>query len=310
MEHDRPELERLKAGVNCAALLEHGSPPWQLDRWESTRRCRKYRRGPGEIVLVTHAGRGWWDPCSTARGDAIALLRHLEPSLGFPEACRQLRAFIGIGAANTPGASPCLGWPPSTRWRQRDVPRSGSPAWRYLTQQRGLPARVIHAAIAADGLREGPAGSAWFAHRDHADGLTGIEMRGPAYRGFSRGGGKVLFRLQGGPGPCPRLAVTEAATDALSLAALEGLRANTLYLATAGGIGPATEAALSQLLRARSCHSKAVLIAATDADPAGDRHADQLSRLAAAHATPFLRLRPSSGKDWNEILTSRGEKKG
>ena len=73
----------------------------------------------------------------------------------------------------------------------------------------------------ADAVREGPRGSAWFAHRDGAGRLTGIEMRGSDYRNFSAGGDKTLFRLPGGPGRLTRVAVCEAAIDALSLAAIE-----------------------------------------------------------------------------------------
>jgi len=43
------ELERFRAAVNCGALLESRSPPWQLDRWQSTPSAHKYRRGDGEI---------------------------------------------------------------------------------------------------------------------------------------------------------------------------------------------------------------------------------------------------------------------
>ena len=105
------------------------------------------------------------------------------------------------------------------------------------------------AARVADAVREGPRGSAWFAHRDGAGLLTGIEMRGADYRNFSAGGDKTLFRLPGGPGRLTRVAVCEAAIDALSLAAIERARDDTLYAATAGGMGPATIAALQQLLQ-------------------------------------------------------------
>ncbi len=80
MSHDA-ELDELRAGVSCAVLLERHPPPWQLDKGESTRRCLKYRRGEGEIILVTHEGRGWWDPGSTAKGDVFSLVQHLEPGL-------------------------------------------------------------------------------------------------------------------------------------------------------------------------------------------------------------------------------------
>ena len=90
------EIEWLKAHVNCAALLERLPPVWRLDRVESTRRSLKYRRGEGEIVIVNHDGRGWWDPLSDAKGDFCSLVQHLEPSLTFPEARRLLRDFAGI----------------------------------------------------------------------------------------------------------------------------------------------------------------------------------------------------------------------
>jgi hypothetical protein len=92
--------------------------------------------------------------------------------------------------------------------------------------------------------------------------LAGIEMRGPAWRKFSADGEKALFRLPGGPGFLPRVTVCEAAIDALSLAALEGMRGNTLYAATAGGMGPATAAALLELLEALADNPAAVLVAA------------------------------------------------
>ncbi|MDE8350151.1 MAG: hypothetical protein POG74_11855 [Acidocella sp.] len=81
-DHDE-EIERLKASVSCAAVLEQTAPPWRLDRAESSRRSLKYRRGPGEILIVSHGGRGWWDPLSDARGDIFALVRHLHPGLSF-----------------------------------------------------------------------------------------------------------------------------------------------------------------------------------------------------------------------------------
>jgi hypothetical protein len=61
MSEQGAELEQMRAGVSCAVLLECHPPPWQLDRKESTRRCLKYRRAKGEILLVNHKGRGCRD---------------------------------------------------------------------------------------------------------------------------------------------------------------------------------------------------------------------------------------------------------
>jgi hypothetical protein len=80
--HD-PEIEELRDKVHCAVVLERTPPPWKLDRKESTRLSLKYRRGKGEILIVSHAGRGWWDPTSDAKGDVFGLAQRLEPGLSF-----------------------------------------------------------------------------------------------------------------------------------------------------------------------------------------------------------------------------------
>ena len=99
MSEQDAEIEWLKAEVNCAALLERLPPVWRLDRAESTRRSLKYRRGEGEIVIVNHAGRGWWDPLSDRKGDVFTLVQHLDPGLNFGDARRVLRGFVGIAPA-------------------------------------------------------------------------------------------------------------------------------------------------------------------------------------------------------------------
>jgi len=96
MKDPQREVEELRADVNCAAVLEKATPPWLLDRRESSRRCLKYRRGAGEIVIVTHGGAGWWDPNSDAKGDVFRLVQHLEPGLNFGEVRKWLRRLAGV----------------------------------------------------------------------------------------------------------------------------------------------------------------------------------------------------------------------
>ena len=301
------EIAALKASVNCAAMLERLTPVWQLDVRQSTRRSLKYRRGPGEIVIVSHDGRGWWDPLSEAKGDVFALAQHLDPGLDFGAARRLLRGFAGIVPAYRPSIrvrrSPTDPLPVIRRWERWSPVSPGSPAWLYLAGSRSLPGSILTIAVAADAVREGPHGSAWFAHRDATGMVTGIEMRGADWRNFSAGGSKTLFRLPGGPGPLPRVAVCEGAIDAISLAAIEGLRADTLYAATTGGMGPATIAAIQQLLHAMSADPASILIAATDADMAGRRYAGRLAELATEAGVRFEAILPPDGlNDWNDAL--------
>lgn len=98
-----------------------------------------------------------------------------------------------------------------------------------------------------------------------------------------------------------RICVTEAAIDALSLAAIEGLRDGTIYLSTGGGWSPNTETSLRHLLRQPS----AQLIAATDANSQGETFADRLRALTDELDRDWLRLRPTAD-DWNEVLKQRG----
>lgn len=306
---DRWELDQLRAEVSCAVVLERAG--WRLDRRESSRANLKYRRNAGEIVIVNHDGRGWWDPGSTtAKGDVFALTQRLHPGLNFGQVRRQLRELAGVSpsfpAAQRAAKERAPKPPPGLRWAAHKPVAAGSPTWTYLVGERGLTPGVVLAAADADVLREGPHASAWFAHRDGEGRLTGIEMRGPDYRGFSADGEKSLFRLQLGAEPPARLAVLEAPIKAMALAALEGMRADTLYVGTAGGIGPLTLACLRQEAEALAKRPGAVLVAATDSDAAGDRYASRLIDLASEAGLVAERKAPAGHKDWDAVLKAGG----
>ena len=323
--HDE-ELSQLRAGVSCAALLERLQPGWMLDKEQSTPKCLKYRRGSGEVLIISHGGRGWWDPMSEAKGDVFGLTQHLDPGLNFGQVRKLLRGMVGLKPSHPVlerrRDKPAI--PVAQRWDQRRRLSRGSATWGYLTGERALPPAVLAAADRCDVVREGPRGSAWFAHRDHAGVLTGIDMRGPDWRGFSKASDKSLFRLPGeaaqgsggeavriggggGTGGLTRLAVCEAPIDALSLAALEGVRSDTLYVAITGGMGPLTLACLDALLQGLAVQPEGVLVAATDADRAGERHAQRLAELAQAAGVRSERLVPPGGQnDWNDALVRRG----
>lgn len=316
--HD-PEVERLREAVNCATVLEKFTSGWMLDKAESTRHALKYRRGKGEIIIVNHAGRGWWDPHRGPRepggqGDVFSLVQRLDPSLNFGEVRKALRNMIGLSPeypAYVQGkrrGAPDVA--PAVRWDGRRRLHRGSPAWRYLADDRCLSGAVLAAAVTADAVREGPYGSAWFAHRAHSGHITGIEMRGPRYRGFTANGRKTLFRLPGSRGLITRLVVAEAPIDAMSVASFDQVRADTLYTATAGGMGPDTIAALEALVADLSRRAGARLVIATDGDKPGDRYAAQLAAMADAAEIPTVRALPHHGhKDWNQALQARAGRK-
>ncbi|MBC7502802.1 MAG: toprim domain-containing protein [Herminiimonas sp.] len=115
-------------------------------------------------------------------------------------------------------------------------------------------------------------------------------------RGLGTRGSKVLLR-SGATGAARRIAVTESAIDALSLAALEDWEDETVYLSTGGGFGPLTANAIRVLLSPATR-----LVAATDQGAGGKLLADRLHGIALAAGVSFVRLRPLA-KDWNAQLT-------
>ena len=148
---------------------------------------------------------------------------------------------------------------------------------------------------------KGPYGSVWAKHVDDAGAIIGWEERGQDWRGFSTGGAKALFQF--GMNGARRICVTEAAIDALSLAAIEQTRIDTLYVSTGGGWSPLTALALENLASGEG----AWLVAATDNNVQGEIFADRLRQMADRAGCDFSRLRPEA-EDWNEELKERREK--
>jgi hypothetical protein len=298
---EKSDIEDLRARVGCAAVLEHEG--FAIDLKESTRRAVKFRRAD-EIVIVIHADNGWFDARSDAKGDVFALASYLL-GVGFTDALAAVGDLVAF-QPTTPSWKEPAGRPRETgsvsdRWAYRRSPWRTSATWTYLRQCRGLPWQVVSAAIEAGILREGPFGSMWAKHVDETGSVIGWEERGSEWCGFSTGGAKSLFRF--GKVDARRICVTEAAIDALSLAAIEAIRLDTLYVSTGGGWSPLTAQALA-ILAARE---NARLVAATDNDVQGEVFADRIRQMAALAGCDFSRLRPRC-EDWNEELKAMREK--
>ncbi|TDH61232.1 DUF3991 domain-containing protein [Dankookia rubra] len=314
-----PELEHFRETVDCRTVLDRAG--WKVDQAESIEGAVKFRRSEGEILIVTHNGRGWFDPLSKGqglneeRGDVIALDQRLNGgSLGHVR--KRLRLLSGVAPRLIPMSRPSSSQvsvpspsaEPALRWRAAEPPRPGSAGWRYLSEQRSIPEQMIRAAVQADVLREGIYGTLWGAHHTENGDITGWEMRGPQFKGFSKGGDKSVFSL--GERAADRIVVTEAMIDALSIAALERWHCRqsgsgpVLWISTGGGFGPNTERTLGALLR-----QGVNLVAATDRGIGGDRLAERLERLAQAAGAKFSRLVPPAAADWNDELRARPQPK-
>ena len=134
------KLDQLRSGISCAAMLERIPPAWRLGRRGSTRRALKYRRGEGEVVIVNHDGRGWWESQSSAKGDVFDLMQFLDPSLNFGQVRQVLRPFVRLSpsfpdALRTP-TTEAPERPLAERWAARPRLRRGSLVWCYLADVR------------------------------------------------------------------------------------------------------------------------------------------------------------------------------
>jgi hypothetical protein len=298
---EKNDIEELRTRVGCAAVLEHEG--FAVDRKESTRRAVKFRRDD-EIIIVIHDDRGWFDARSDAKGDVFALASYLR-GIGFVETLAVVGDLVAFQPTTSTWEKPVrqtqIGASVADRWNHRKRPWRASATWSYLRQNRALPWQVISAAIDADVLREGPYGSMWAKHVDGAGAVIGWEERGPDWRGFSTGGAKALFQF--GMNGARRICVTEAAIDALSLAAIEQTSSGTLYVSTGGGWSPLTALALENLASGEG----AWLVAATDNNVQGEVFADRLRQTAGCAGCDFSRLRPRC-EDWNEELKEMRER--
>lgn len=292
---EKADIEELRARVGCGAVLETGG--FAIDLKQSTPKAVKYRQGD-DIIIVIHDGKGWFDPLSDAKGDVYSLVQHLD-RCDFRESFVQVASLVGFVPGQPQWQRHSRAAEPDLlildRWVARRKPWRGSATWRYLRDERHIPEQIIRAVIAQNVLREGPRGSMWAAHTDAAGIVTGWEERGPEWRGFASGGSKVLFRF--GLASAMRICVTEAAIDAMSLAAIETIRRDTLYVSTGGGWSPATDAAIRLLVGQPDLR----LVAATDANPQGEVFVARLRELAHELSCDFERLKPAAD-DWNAML--------
>lgn len=300
---EKADLEELRGKVPCSLVLEQAG--FALDLKESTRKAMKFRRG-AEIAIVIHDGMGWFDPLGDGKGDVFNLVQHLR-GLRFVEAMYEVAALVGFQPSVPIWERECRVSAPEfsipERWQSRRKPWRGSATWRYLRDKRGLPERIIRIAISANVLREGPHGSMWAAHTAIDGAVTGWEERGPDWRGFASGGGKVLFRLGRPEGL--RLCITEAAIDTMSLAAIEGARKGSLYISAGGGWSPTT----SEALRVLASRPGAQIVAATDANAQGEIFAERLREIAADVGCAWFRLKPPA-EDWNDAVRAEDRKEG
>ena len=309
-----PEIEELRNKVHCAVVLERTPPPWQLDRKESTKLSLKYRRGKGEILIISHGGQRLVG--SDQRRQGRCLWSGPTPGAGgqlrpCPQAPARLLRIVAELSDRRKGRAPQSFGQIRSRTLGGAEARVVEFADRALSRPEAFPSLQNY----RDGLRDRRP-----AARPRRQRLV-RPFQQPGFGHPCRHSRADLQRLahrrRQVPLPLaasrlaqalPRLVLAEAAIDALSVSALEDLPFDTIYAATGGGMGPGTIAELEALLAQMAMLPGAVLCSATDANGPGDRFAERHRALAEKFGVRFERLRPPiEGGDWNDVLRAPGE---
>ena len=196
MKDPQQEIEELRAGVNCATVLEKATPPW-LSRSQGKlqalpqvprRRGRNRHRHAWRSRMV--------GPEQRRQGRRL-------PTRAAPRAEPQFRrgpkdaAALGRGSTRFhAGRARARQARPSNPGRSEMGPAPAAETLLgclALSREPRAAYSVLTAAAQCDVIREGPRGSAWFAHRDPAGFVIHVDVRGPTYKGSLTGGCKSLF---------------------------------------------------------------------------------------------------------------------
>ena len=71
-------------------------------------------------------------------------------------------------------------------------------------------------------------------------------------------------------------------------------------------MGDGTIAAIAQVLAGLGRSAAPELASAADANDPGEGYAARHAELARSAGIPFVRLTPTAGADWNDVLKERG----
>lgn len=302
------ELERFKSDLNLSQYA--ASYGYQLDHRESSRNSAIMRHANGDKIIIAKQAAHW--VYFSVRNDAdngsiLDFVMHRE-NCALGRARQTLRQW----SSSPPTVQPTHythRLEPITRDRAallREYARLTATAKNPALVARGIPPNLQAAPRFAGGILQDERGNACFPHRDQ-DGISGWEIKNSGFTGFAKGGSKGLWFSRTKPTDTA-LVIAESALDALSFATLHP-DDKARYFSTGGSLNPQQPALLSTVME--KMPRPAVVILATDNDPAGHELAATIQSLAPpGPGLEFKRPLPEIGKDWNDQLQARRPSNG
>ena len=297
------ELEQFK-GLNLSQFA--ASYGYQLDHRESSRNSAVMRHASGDKIIIARQAAHWvyFSVRDDADNGSILDFVMQREGCALGRARQTLRQWTGSPATVNP-IHYAHRLEPITRDRAvilREYARLTASAAHPALIARGIPAAAQAAPRFAGGILQDERGNACFPHRDR-DGVSGWEIKNHGFTGFAKGGEKGLWFSRTKPTDTA-LVIAESALDALSYAALHP-DDKARYFSTGGSLNPNQPTLIATVME--KMPRPAVVILATDNDPAGHELAATIQSLAPpGPGLEFRRPLPEIGKDWNDQLKAAG----
>ena len=302
------ELQRFKTDIDLISYC--AGCGFEIDQSESSRTSTIMRRGPqksGEKIGVAIDTDGHWvysDLRNGGKGGSIIDFVQHTQKMNLGQVRKELRSAAGI-INDIPIAQRPKRPEPSTASRQavqhaylKTQVTNGR--HDYLQNVRGINSDILKDPRFNGMVKIDERGNAIFPHYDNK-GLSGYEIRGEGYKGFSKHGEKSIW-CSTNVKTAQEVIFVEGAINALSHAQLNP-HLNAGYISIGGQMSPHQKELVAYAM-ARVHERGAAIVLATDADAAGEAHAQALRELAPAGASLYRDV-PAVGQDWNEQLVQQ-----
>jgi hypothetical protein len=298
------ELEGFRVSIDIREIAK-SMFDYVEDKSASWRGTTVLRSDHDKIAVSRNASDRHWVYYSFRRAEGGGVIEFIQRRTG--QSLGQIRRTLRNWQGSPPAASPQFG--PLEMTAGRDLTRVRTllaksvvaGAHPYL-QRRGIPRLILTSRRFSGTIRDW-LGRACFPHTDHGGVVTGAEIRGDNWKGFSPGGWKTAYRSNIFNGD-ERLVIAESGIDSLSFAAVNpDPQDRTRYMSVAGALNLKVQPDIIRRAAA-DLPPGSRIIAATDADDAGLSLAGQIEqavRQAGRADLQFETMRPTEG-DWNEVL--------
>jgi hypothetical protein len=298
------ELEVFKREID---LVEYAAAELGFRVDQQSRASARLKR-EGDIIIVARDRDGhytYFSPLEDSDNGTIIDLLQKRRGLSLGEVRKELRGWLGkltndATSSSLASASHEFSDQDRLRLKKRLQFLRVASDHPYL-RTRGIPPEVLASDRFAGRILLDHRQNALFPHEDE-QGLCGFEIRGPEYKGFSRGE-KGLWHSNRSPSD-HTLVITESAINALSYHAIHHPQ-HTQYASTAGGWGVRTGMLI--LRSAQLLNHPATVILAFDNDEQGRRYTTKARELFRESDVEVIDALPEvEGRDWNDLLRERG----